>query len=211
MAGRARDTCKKYRINVKTTVPHSPWQNLAEARIRELKKSVRRTIRRKGTPLRSWPYCMEWCAAVRRLTASSIPQLNGRTPTAFVEGSAPDISSYAMFDWCQPVYYYNPVVGYPHEEKVIGRWLGVAEDCTDIMAYVVLAGKGKVLIRKSVCGIPDEDLAQDSIKDKLNTFDLGVKAPTTTDGQTRWLLMKMTYLTHPKMMFKNLTIMRTLA
>jgi hypothetical protein len=39
------------------------------------------------------------------------------------------------------------------------------------MAYVVLAGKGKGLI-----GIPDEDLAQVSIKDKLHTFDLDVKA-----------------------------------
>jgi hypothetical protein len=71
---------------------------------------------------------MEWCAAVRRLTASSIPQLNGRTQTEYVEGSTPDISSYAMFDWYQPVYYYNPVIGYPHEKKVIGRLLGVAED-----------------------------------------------------------------------------------
>jgi hypothetical protein len=35
--GSARDTCTKYRINVKTTVPHSPWQNLADASIRELK------------------------------------------------------------------------------------------------------------------------------------------------------------------------------
>jgi hypothetical protein len=25
MAERARDTCTKYRINVETTVPHSPW------------------------------------------------------------------------------------------------------------------------------------------------------------------------------------------
>jgi hypothetical protein len=113
MAGRDRDTCTRNRINVKTTVPHSPWQNLAEASIRELKKCVCRTIRRTGTPLRLWPYCMEWCAAVRRLIASSIPQLKGRTPTEYVEGTTPDISSYAMFDWYQPVYYYNPVIGYP--------------------------------------------------------------------------------------------------
>jgi hypothetical protein len=50
------------------------------------------------------------------------------------------------------------------------------KECTNVMAYVVLAGKGKVCIRKSVRGIPDKDLAQESIKDKLHTFDLGVKA-----------------------------------
>jgi hypothetical protein len=44
------------------------------------------------------------------------------------------------------------------------------------MAYAVLARKGKVLIQKSVWGIPDKDLAQASIKDKLDTFDVGVKA-----------------------------------
>jgi hypothetical protein len=62
--GRARDTCTKYRIHVKTTVPHSPWQNLAEAIIREIKKSVRRSLRRTGTPLRLWPQCAKWCTAI---------------------------------------------------------------------------------------------------------------------------------------------------
>jgi hypothetical protein len=144
--------------------------------MRELKKSVRRTLQRTGTPLRLWPYCMELCAAVQRLTANSIPQLNGRTPTEYVEGSTLDISSYAMFDWYQPIYYYNPVIGYSQEKKVIGGWLDVAEDCNNVMAYVVSAGKGKVFIWKSVWGIPDEDLAQASIKEKLDTFDLGVKS-----------------------------------
>ena len=39
------DTCKKYRINRKFTVPHSPWANLAEASIRELKVGMRRAMR----------------------------------------------------------------------------------------------------------------------------------------------------------------------
>jgi hypothetical protein len=75
--GRARDTCTKFRINVKTIVSHSPWQSLVEASIREIKKTVQRTLRRTGTPLRLWPQCTEYCTAVRRLTASTIPQLRG--------------------------------------------------------------------------------------------------------------------------------------
>jgi hypothetical protein len=78
--------------NAKATVLHSPWQNLAEASMRELKKSVRCTIRRTGTPLWLWPYFMEWCVAVQRITASNIPQLNGRTTTKYADGSTPDIS-----------------------------------------------------------------------------------------------------------------------
>jgi hypothetical protein len=169
--GRARQTCTKYRINVKTTVPYSPWQNLAEASIRELKKNVRRTIRRTGTPLRLWAYCTEWCAAVRRLTASNIPQLHGRTPTEYVEGSTPDISSYALFDWYQPVYYLTPTIMYPHERKLIGRWIGVAETCVDDMSYIILSAKGKILIRKSVWSLTDEELKLDPVKERLAKLD----------------------------------------
>jgi hypothetical protein len=117
--GRARDTCTKYYINDKTTVPHSPRQNLAEASIRELKKEVGHTLCRTGTPLKLWAmgalYSTEYCAAAQRSTASNIPQLQGRTPTEYVEGSTPDISSYALFDWYQPLYYMTPTTGYPHE------------------------------------------------------------------------------------------------
>jgi hypothetical protein len=38
------DTCTKYRINRKFTVPHSPWANLAEASIREIKVGIRKAM-----------------------------------------------------------------------------------------------------------------------------------------------------------------------
>jgi hypothetical protein len=116
--GRAKATCDKYRIKIKTTVPYSQWQNKAEASIREIKKNVRRTLRT-NTPLKLWSYCTEWCAAVRILTASNIPKLNNCTPTEYVEGSTPDISAYALFDWYQPVYNWTPTVQYPHERTLI--------------------------------------------------------------------------------------------
>ena len=73
--GRAHETCRKYRIKQQITVPYSPWQNAAEASIRELKKSVRRAMRRTAAPLRLWSYCSLWCAAIRRLTPNSIREL----------------------------------------------------------------------------------------------------------------------------------------
>jgi transposase len=127
--GRAREVCRQYRIAQKTTVPYSPWQNLAEASIREMKKSVRRTIRRTGTPPRLWSYCAIWCTAIRRLTSNTIPQLQGRVPEEHVTGSTPDISSYVMFDWYQLVYYWTPTAEFPFEKKLIGRWIGIAENC----------------------------------------------------------------------------------
>jgi hypothetical protein len=128
---------------------------------------------------------MEWCAAVQRLTASNIPQLHGRTPKEYVEGSTPDISPYALFDWYQPVYYLNPSIDFPHEVKKIGRWIGVAEQCTDTMAYVILTGKGTTLVRKSVWAIPDTDLAHDAIKEKLNLFDARINAVYAVDWPSK--------------------------
>jgi hypothetical protein len=70
--GKSKDLCRTYRIQQKVTVPYSPWQNLAEASIRELKKAVRRALRRTNTPLRLWGYCGIWCCAVRRLTSNRL-------------------------------------------------------------------------------------------------------------------------------------------
>jgi hypothetical protein len=76
----------------------------------------------------------------------------------YVEGSTPDISAYAMFDWYQPVYYYTPVLEFLFECKAIGRWIGVAEDCTDDMAYVILTKSRHIVVRKSVWELIDNDL-----------------------------------------------------
>jgi len=43
-------TCRKYRIRMEQTIPHSQWRNLAEASVRELKYGVQRATRRSGSP-----------------------------------------------------------------------------------------------------------------------------------------------------------------
>ena len=43
---------KKYHIRQKLIIPHSPWANLAESSVRELKAGVRRATRRRGSPMR---------------------------------------------------------------------------------------------------------------------------------------------------------------
>jgi hypothetical protein len=41
---------KEFRINQRTTEPHSPWQNQGEAEIKELKKDILRAMRKARTP-----------------------------------------------------------------------------------------------------------------------------------------------------------------
>jgi hypothetical protein len=152
---------------MKVTHPYSPWRSLTEASIRELKKSVRQTLRRTQSPARLWSLCTAWCAAIRQLTSCSIPQLYGRTSTEFVEGSTPDISAYSMFDWYQPVFYYSPTAQFPAQRKAIGRWIGVAQNSTDEMSYLILAKIGRIVIQKSVWGISANDLALPLIRRQI--------------------------------------------
>jgi hypothetical protein len=97
-------TCKKLHIYQSATLPYSPWQNKAEASIRELKKKIRTMMRNSGSPKRLWCYCGELASALRRLTASQQHSLQGRTPFEHVHGSTPDISVYALFSWYEPVF-----------------------------------------------------------------------------------------------------------
>jgi Reverse transcriptase (RNA-dependent DNA polymerase) len=171
-ASKFAETCKKYHVRRQLTVPHSPWQNMAEASIRELKQGIRMAMRRTNSPKALWCYCGKWVAAIRRLTA--MPKLEHRTPTEATLGSTPDISSYAQFDWYEPVYFYERQATFPTERKCIGRWLGVAENYTDILAFHVLKANGEVIVRKDVWGIPANDMASDSIKMSLLDFDARV-------------------------------------
>ena len=168
--------CRQFRIKQEQTVPYSPWSNLAESAIRELKVGIRRALRRSKAPRRLWCYCGKWVAAIRRLTALDMPQLQGRVPDEDVLGSTPDISQYAQFDWYEPVLYWDPVGNFPHEQKLLGRWIGVAEVSTDLMAFYILTKTGKVVVRKSVWALSQDDLANPDIKLRLVDLDEGISS-----------------------------------
>ena len=66
-----------------------------------------------------------------------------------MNGSTPGISPYAQFDWYEHVRYMEPKAKFPYEKAMYGRWLGVAESSTDVMASYILAATGKVIVRKT--------------------------------------------------------------
>jgi hypothetical protein len=88
---------------------------------------------------------------VRRLTSNSVASLEGRTPEEFVTGSTPDISPYVMLNCYQPVYYLTLTIEFPFKRKTLGRWLVVAENCTDeITRYLKRTHKFGIAMPKSV-------------------------------------------------------------
>lgn len=175
ISGEFRKVVRQYHIDHKWLVPYTPWRNLAEQSIRELKKSVRSDIRRTNSPSRLWDYCIKRRAAIRRLTASQIPSLEGRTPQEMVAGSTPDISAYCMFDWYQPVYYHTPTEQFPEQKVELGRWIGIAEDvCTDFLASYVLTKNGDTVIRKSVWAVDPDELKTTEYDAKVKAFDKNI-------------------------------------
>jgi hypothetical protein len=80
IGGDWKQTINKYRIHGKRTEPYSPWQNRAEREIRELKKTVRRTLHSSKAPPRMWCFALEWVTEIRRHTVHNIAALNERTP-----------------------------------------------------------------------------------------------------------------------------------
>lgn len=157
VGGKFLEVCKQYHIDRKITTPYSPWRNKAEASIRELKTAIRKMLRRSGAPRRLWCYAGQRAAALRRLCALDIVQLDGRTPFEAVTGTTPDISSYAQFDFYELVWYYTPTTSFPNDRKTLGYMLCPFEGAEDELAFQILTDTGHVVTRKSVWAVSDDD------------------------------------------------------
>ena len=94
-------------MDQQTTEPHSPWQNKAEAAIRELKKHFRRIMNRTRAPEVLWCYAMEYVTEIREVMAGATPDL--RPPVESVLGNVQDISEYIEFDFHGFIKFYDPI------------------------------------------------------------------------------------------------------
>ena len=165
-----------YMIKAGCTEPYSHWQNLAESEIRELKRGAWGFIRRTNTPRRLWDYCMEWYAAVRRLTALDIYALHGRVPEERRVGDTADISEYAQFDWYDWVEYITPSEGGDSEIKTnLGRFLGVAKNVGTSMTFWVLTEKATVVARSTVTKLSEEERRKPAQQANIKDFDESIK------------------------------------
>ena len=161
--------CQKYRIYRTFTEPHSPWQNIAERAGGIIKSKTKDMMRRTNTPLVLWDYCTEYNTELRCMTATSMFDLNGRTPFETVLGFTPDISELVEFDWYQWVWYHDPVN--PHKDQ-IGRWLGPAHNVGQGLAYYVLNPNAEVIVRSTVSAVNEGE---------MDSHDLGARKTEFTN------------------------------
>jgi len=115
--GKWRKLYNEYGVKMTQTEKGSPWQNRAEIEIRELKRHTRRMMHANKTPYKLWVFCILMCL--------TLPNSHGRTAYEIITGNTPDISEFLEFQWYQLVWYFEPAE-FPHENKLLGRWIGIA-------------------------------------------------------------------------------------
>ena len=69
--------------------PYSPWQNRAEAGIREHKEQVLRVLRQTRVSKHLWDYVAIYVSEVRSCMAHQLYKLHGRTQYEIVAGDTP--------------------------------------------------------------------------------------------------------------------------
>jgi hypothetical protein len=160
------------------TAPYSPWQNRTELEIRELKKEIRRVLASTGAPPHLWCYAGEWVAQIRSHTVHDIAALEERTPFEHFNGLTPNIALLCTFSFDDYCWFVTPVEGFPHQKKILARWLGVAHEVGGPMTYWGLTGTYKVVARSTV--LP---LTADELKDPLIIADMLTIGKDRTDKE----------------------------
>ena len=80
------DGCHRKQIE-----PHSPWMNLCEGKIHELKRGSIRKILKRNFPKKLWDHCLDLDSRIR--SAITLPRfdLDHQTPEAKMHGMSADI------------------------------------------------------------------------------------------------------------------------
>ena len=132
---------------VKQMEPYSPWQNAAEAMIKELEKGTGRKMIRTGSPKVLWDDCLELEAEDWSSTASNIFELEGEVSKMAMNRETTNTTQLCEFGWYDWVYFRDNAVTYP-DDKWIGRWLGPSIGVGTLRAKL-LKGNGQRVYRSS--------------------------------------------------------------
>jgi hypothetical protein len=162
--GEFRKKRREVGSRVKQTEPHTPWSNMAESAIRELKRSVGRQMVRSRSPNWIWDHCLEREAYIRSLTAHDIYRLNGQVPETVVSGDTAEISQFAIFSWFEWVMFRDTAMTYSDDKMVLGRDLGPAIDIGPAMTRKIIKVNGQMVYRSTVRGLTRDKLSDETHK-----------------------------------------------
>jgi hypothetical protein len=141
--------CHRYNISQSWIEPHHQQQNLTERRIQDIiKKVVNKILDHTGAPEELWFLSTEY--GVYLLNRTSLSALNGKTAIEVMTGETPDISNLLMFEFFEPVYYYDPSVPFQaSKQECLCHFVGIAKIVGDTMIFRVLTDVTQEVIARS--------------------------------------------------------------
>ena len=163
---------KKYEIYNTVNEPYSPWQNLAERMIGNIKRRTRHFMRDTNTPIRLVDYVMRYVASLISFTPTKLINADNRSPYEIVHGNTPNISEYISFDWYCFVWFWDPV---SFQRQRLGRWLGVAHNIGSGHVYYVLNKNGIVEARSTVSKLSCDEMESSDIQEQMRNFNFNIK------------------------------------
>jgi hypothetical protein len=151
----------------------SSQNHRAETEIRELKHRWKARMVERQVPPRLWDYGVVYVSENLSITARS---KNGQPGMEEVKGETIDISEWLDFEFYDYVWYWDEKkMDMTQEQRLVGRWLGIAHRIGSNMTYWILTKNGKVIARSTVQHITMTDMAQPAIQqDSVRLFDTPV-------------------------------------
>jgi hypothetical protein len=86
-------------------------------------------------------------------------------------GNTPDISSLLGFDFYDPIWYFEQTASFPEPKRVMGRWIGEAQEFRQAMCYWILSGNATPIVRSTVQPISKDQLQTNEVKAQLIALD----------------------------------------
>jgi hypothetical protein len=94
-----------------------------------------------------------------------------QTPHEAVHGHTLDISSLTMFEFYEPIWYYDQTATFPEPKSQLARWLRDAHDFGQAICYWILPASGIPIVCSSIQPITDEQHCTDEVKKELMTLN----------------------------------------
>ena len=168
--------CCEVGMHVKQTKPYTPWSNVAEGTIHELKCRAGQKMAKSSCPAKLWDHCLDLEAYIRSHTALDKYELQGQVPKTIVLGQTVDISPFIE----RPVYawvkFWDNLAKYPEPKEQLSWWLGPAINIGPAMTAKILKSNGQVLYMSTYCGLTDDEHHDNAEVQKQKLFDSLIKS-----------------------------------
>ena len=169
--GKFRKKMREANCSYRTIEPHSPFQNAAEAAIRELKKATGRKLTFSNCPKCLWDDCMEFESLIRSHIPHNLWQLNGQVPQTLMTGQTADISQLYEFAWYEFCMYHDSAIKFPEDKLCLGRYLGPSIDVGPAMTAKILKPNGNTRYVSTYRPLTNDELESPEMKSKMTQFD----------------------------------------